>query len=197
MKTQQLKLAHLAVLGTLSLALAGCSESLTLPEATNPSSALAATAGSYPPDIPGWTRIAQANVPVGHATTLAGSRYTVTFQPHSFQHAIKVAMFERYPNVLDVNLEPDGIEFEGEVTLTIDYAGTQYDPDAPGFAGAAPQAGRFNSAMKRWAPYPGAVNDTENKTLTLVLHGFSRYGLMRGSQADGGRVLGDDFEQWK
>ena len=177
--------------GIVSVALVGCSESITSPETSGFSPAAAAVSASSG-DLSGWTLIAESNVPVGRMTTVTGGRYTVMVTKGAYQKAFKLAMYEIDPNRIDVNLEPDGIEFDGAVYMSIDYSGTRFDPAAPNYAGVEPCAGRWDPASGQWQEHPGSI-DVNAKTVTMPLYGFSRYGLIVAPNTQG-KDPSDNFE---
>jgi hypothetical protein len=176
--------------GVLSVALVGCSDSITAPET---GSRVAAADVAAATNLTGWTQIAYENVPVGRQISVSASRYTVMITKGAYQKAFKLAMYELSPSRIDVNLEPDGIEFDGAVYMSIDYSGSRFDPDAPNYAGVTPCAGRWDPVEGLWKEHPGSI-DENSKTVTLPLYGFSRYGLIVAPNDDLGRDPSDNFE---
>ena len=157
---------------------AGCGEdtSLTAPATTD--SVLELQGAPIKNDKPAswpWYVVASEKVSPGEGPAIVtGSRYTITLDRGSFQRATTVVMMERDPGKLDVQLFPDGLIFEGGVTLTVDYSGTIYDPSSPTYAWGPVRMGHYDTAAKEWTVLPGTI-DTEAKTYTVTLTGFSRY----------------------
>lgn len=158
---------------------AGCGDdaSLTAPDKSADQALELQGAPASGKNLPGypWYVVGSAKINPGEGqTTIEGSRYTLTFSKGAVQRATTVVIMERDPNKLDVQLFPDGSVFDGPVTMTVDYTGTIYDPGSPTYLWGPVRVGRYESATKTWTVLPG-TDDTEAKTYTMNLTGFSRY----------------------
>jgi len=159
---------------------AGCGEdtSLTAPDARSGSvlelQAAPAKGDKGLPVYP-WYVVASEKITPGQGQSMIeGSRYTITFDRGAVQRATNVVIMERDQDKLDVQLFPDGSTFNTPVTLTIDYSGTIYDPHSPTYLRAPIKVGHYDSATREWTFLSGTT-DTEAKTHTVMLTGFSRY----------------------
>lgn len=157
---------------------AGCGEDTSLTAPDTPDGVLELQVAPIKNEKPAswpWYVVASEKISPGEGPAVVeGSRYTITFDRGSFKRATTVVMMERDPDKLDVQLFPDEMTFEGGVTLTVDYSGTIYDPHSPTYAWSPVRMGHYNTATREWTVLPG-TNDTEAKTYTVTLTGFSRY----------------------
>jgi hypothetical protein len=87
-----------------------------------------------------------------------------------------IEIWERDPNILDVQFGPHGINFDEEVELRLDYTGTNCDPDSPNYDGSIPSFFYFDPSLQLWVEIPGTDHASE-KEYRVDLEHFSRYGL--------------------
>jgi hypothetical protein len=118
--------------------------------------------------------------PGQNESVVQGSRYTVTFSKGAVHNAMTITVMEHNPDVVDVQLFPDGTKFDAPVTLTVDYAGTANDPASPWYHGQKLHMMRFNDVMGMWEAM-GGTDDPVARTYTVNLTGFSRYAMGGGS----------------
>lgn len=124
-----------------------------------------------------WKVVASQKVQPGQQESVVqGSRYTLTFSKGAVHNATTITIMEHDPDVIDVQLSPDGSKFDAPVTLTVDYAGTSNDPASPWYHGHKLNMMRFNDSMGTWDALNG-VDDPVARTYTVTLTGFSRYAM--------------------
>jgi hypothetical protein len=127
-----------------------------------------------------WKDVASKDVEPGEATQVTGSRYVLTLDETSVSKRATITIKERSPDVVDVELGPDGMVFESPVLLEIDYAGTANDPDSPDHHGLRPAVFWFNPKAKTWHWVPG-FDDEKRRVYSVWLDHFSRYAMWDGA----------------
>ena len=138
-----------------------------------------------------WKGVATRTVSPGTSSIVEGSRYSLTFSPLSLVEDLEVTIKERDPNIVDVELGPDGSVFYKPVTLEIDYRGTRFDPAHPDYRGP----GRllwWNPELRDWVLVPG-TDDPKTCTYSARLEHFSRYAM--GDGTSGWENATDDREK--
>jgi hypothetical protein len=167
-----------SVLAALSIVLfSGCGDALS-PTSPSRSQGVLETA-EEPSMLEGdWYQVGSGKVMPGREVTIQGSRYTLHFAKGSVKRATTVIIEEHSSDVIDVRFSPDGAEFKGTVTLTVDYAGTVNEAVYRTFGMA-----RFDPATGRWVSRPGH-NNPASRTYTMELDGFSRYALLDAPSSD-------------
>jgi hypothetical protein len=145
-----------------------------------------------------WLVAAAEEVLPGTLETVTGSRYSVTFDVGSLRDPATITIKERDPGIVDVELGPDGLEFDSPVVLEIDYSGTANDPSSPDYHGLPPRLFWFNPKTSTWKVVPG-TDDPKTRTYRAPLRHFSRYAMGDGAGWDpkgGGNSAHTDEIQW-
>lgn len=181
--------ATLFVLGVVFLA--GCSsEQTTAPEPReffidNPEviRAPAAVRPMLSPkgddDSDSWTLVAEGEVEDDESTVIQGGRYTLHFPKGAVDDEIDVTVHQYDGGILDIELGPHGVQFDRPVMLTVDYSGTNADPDSPNYDGSFPVFYWYVPERDAWLAMFGR-DDPSAKTYTVKLSHFSRYLLGTG-----------------
>jgi len=173
---------------------AGCGQ---MDNPTGPVSGQQTTPALWPLDLVTdivWKVVCAQEVDPGQVTSMKGSRYTLTFQSQSLLESLLVTIKERDPDIVDVELGPDGSQFYKPVTLTIDYSKTRYDQTQPNYAGRRPNMFWFNPDTQAWVLVPG-TDDPRQCLYTVNLQHFSRYAMGDGTSGweDGQDDHGKEF----
>ncbi len=137
-----------------------------------PSEFLTDAAGDPATDV--WYFVASGTVTPLLGGTVSGSRYTVQALPGAVVTPTTLMIMERDPGVIDFQLLPHGKMFLVPVVLTVDYSGTNADPNSPTYDGSAPSLVWLNPSTNLWELVV-SVNHPETCTNTAVLPHFSRY----------------------
>lgn len=137
----------------------------------------------------GWYIVGSGRVQPGQdVSVVQGSRYTLTFAKGAVHNTVTIAIMEHNPDVVDVQLSPDGSKFDAPVTLSVDYSGTINDPSSPDYHGRKLHMMRYNDTLGKWENL-GGHDDAATRTYTVTLTGFSRYAMgdMSGGPTGGVR----------
>lgn len=129
-----------------------------------------------------WYEVAAEEVYAYEAGTVTGSRYTLTLDDKALDRSVVITIGERDPDVIDVELGPDGTVFKSLVTLTIDYRGTKNDPSTKFYNGRKAMLFYYNSVAGMWDEVPG-TDDPQTRTFTAELEHFSRYAMWDGASS--------------
>jgi hypothetical protein len=139
----------------------------------------------------GWYPVGSGRVQPGQEVNVVqGSRYTVTFSKGAVHNTMTITIMEHNPDVVDVQLYPDGSKFDAPVTLAVDYSGTSNDPSSSTYHGRKLHMMRYNNQMGKWENLAGH-DDPATRTYTVTLTGFSRYAMgdmTGGGPTDGTRI---------
>lgn len=109
-------------------------------------------------------------------TNMRGGRYELTFPVGAVERTTNVKLTQADPERLLFELEPHGAQFAVSVVLSIDYSGTNADPDSPSYDGSMPSLLWYDDARGAWVEVPG-VSDVGEKRHIVALSHFSTYSL--------------------
>ena len=123
-----------------------------------------------------WQLIASQLVQPGVQTDVEADRFKLDFDTGSLSQAETIEIWNRDPNTIDVQFGPHGTNFGVPVELTIDFSGTNCDPDSPNYDGSTAKFFYFDPALELWVEIAG-VSETADKEYIVVLEHFSRYAL--------------------
>lgn len=107
---------------------------------------------------------------------LSGGRYELVFPVGAVAQTTNVTLTQPDSARILFELEPHGTQFGTPVVLTIDYTGTNADPDSPSYDGSMPVLFWYNDRTGAWEVVPG-VSDVGEKRHIVQLHHFSTYSL--------------------
>jgi hypothetical protein len=116
--------------------------------------------------------------------TLAGGRYELAFPVGAVGQATQVKLTEPDSSKILFELEPHGAQFAVPVVLTIDYRGTNADPDSPNYDGSMPVLYWFDDRAAAWVEVRG-VSDVGDKRHIVQLDHFSTYSLSGRARVGG------------
>ena len=116
--------------------------------------------------------------------TLAGGRYELAFPVGAVGHTTHVKLTAPDSSKILFELEPHGSEFAVPVVLTIDYRGTNADPDSPNYDGSMPVLYWFDDRAAAWVEVRG-VSDVGDKRHIVQLDHFSTYSLSGRAKVGG------------
>lgn len=108
---------------------------------------------------------------------LQTGRWSLDFHPGSLATKKVIRMSPATDGSLRIKFSPDGTQFGTPVDLTVDYAGTAYDPaSALHVAGVGPVLVWLDPATGKWVEMPSTY-DPATKKLHAQLQHFSTYGV--------------------
>ena len=113
-----------------------------------------------------------------------GSRYELEFPAGAVNQAVAISIYERDPNILDMQFDPHGIQFNKAVELEIDYSGTNADPSSSNYDGSVPAFFWYDDVNDQWVQLEGK-NDVGDREYKVMLSHFSRYAVAAIPPGDG------------
>lgn len=113
--------------------------------------------------------------PRGEDKEVSGERYRMRFYPGSLGRDIEFVLSAR-SGTLRFELEPHRERFRIPVELTIDYKGTNADPQSSNYDGTVPLLYYYNEYTLVWETVPGIIDTGDCKYKARLPH-FSNYVL--------------------
>jgi len=132
------------------------------------------------PEPQDWRSLGGGRVNPGQSSTIQAGRYGLVVDAGTVDRLTDFSVADYDSSVLDVELGPHGQMFMKPVQFFVSYAGTNADPDCPGYDGSEPQVVWYNEDSGAWVPVPGDV-DPKLKTIVVRLSHFSRYAIQKAS----------------
>jgi hypothetical protein len=127
-----------------------------------------------------WYAVGEGIALPNQAVVIRGSRYTLVIPAGAVQEPVLITIREHDPDVPDVELGPDGLQFAMKVQLRVDYRGTTVDPNSPNYTGDDPALFWYNPATGGWERMPGKDLFHARTYVGFLCH-FSRYAMTEGT----------------
>ncbi len=103
-----------------------------------------------------WYMIGMLPVSNGVAASGNFSRYSIDVPAGQADFGANLTVYERAEDICDLRVDGSGLS--RAITITIDYAGTNVDPDSPNYDGSSPTFYSYDDVSGLWLYVEGSQN---------------------------------------